>query len=114
MSITVFDIDFIDPQESLSQENIMIHNLTKPPELSTQLMPITELLSKMTPQGFSFGKLQIFKHHSNTDSTKVNILEIKDVAAGWLSHTLFLPFGQYKGGEISDVENWDGSPFTFE
>lgn len=64
-------------------------------------------------RGFVYGRLSIFKHHTNVDPTKIDILEIKDVAAGWLTNTMFLPFGQFKGGDPALEANWDGSPFTF-
>jgi hypothetical protein len=81
-------------------------------QLTADNIKITSFAS--TPlRGFSFARLNIFKHHLNTDVSKIDTLEINDVAAGWITQTLFMPFGQFLGGDPTDEANWDGSPFTF-
>lgn len=56
---------------------------------------------------YPFGEFQIFKASGNTGQ----VLEIGDVAVGFLANGTFIPFGKYLGGDIQDVENsWDTSP----
>ena len=58
-----------------------------------------------------FGKLTIYKANINNE----NYLEIGDVASGFLSDGVtFIPFGQYKGGDINDVNSWNvTNPLNF-
>lgn len=61
------------------------------------------------------GKFIIFKHFTNNNPNNKYILEDKDVACGWIKDTeIFLPFGQYLGGNVNDLANWNTSPMDFQ
>lgn len=53
-----------------------------------------------------FGQFQIFKATSNTSA----LLEVNDVAVGFLADGTFIPFGKYLGNDIQDINNWETSP----
>lgn len=57
-----------------------------------------------------FRLFRIFKHPTNTAAANKYILEINDVAEGFLSNGTFIPFGKYLGGDIQDIASWDTSP----
>lgn len=61
------------------------------------------------------GYWTIYKNCLNTDPEKISVLEPLDVAIGFIPETqIFIPVGQYLGGEIADVENnWNTSPMDF-
>jgi hypothetical protein len=61
------------------------------------------------------GKFTIYKNSLNTNPNAALTLEAKDVACGFIPDTqIFIPFGMYLSGDISDVENnWNTSPMDF-
>lgn len=61
------------------------------------------------------GYWTIYKNSINNNPLNVSVLEPLDVAIGWVPDTqIFIPVGQYLGGDIGDVENnWNTSPMDF-
>lgn len=60
------------------------------------------------------GTFTIYKNQLNTNPLTLNVLEILDVAIGWLPNTqIFIPVGQYLGGDVTDINNWNTSPMDF-
>jgi hypothetical protein len=61
------------------------------------------------------GKFMIYKSYLNTNPANTLVLEPNDVASGFIPDTqIFIPFGKYLGGVITDVENsWNTSPMDF-
>lgn len=61
------------------------------------------------------GYWTIYKNTVNNNPLNASVLEPLDVAIGWIPDTqIFIPVGQYLGGDIGDVENsWNTSPMDF-
>jgi len=58
------------------------------------------------------GNFTIYKNYTNTNNPYN--LEPLDVAIGWLPNTqIFIPIGQYLGGNVVDINNWNTSPMDF-
>ncbi len=63
---------------------------------------------------FQFQELSIYKAPQNNNPANKYTLEIGDIAAGWINENYFMPFGIYLGGDVTLLESWDTSPYTFE
>lgn len=77
----------------------------QPTETRIGVFEVINYIKKTIP----FLDLQIYK----ADGNGLDSLEINDIASGWITSTLFIPFGQYLGGQIDDPNNWNSSPFDF-
>ena len=71
---------------------------------------ILQSISLINTNFIPVGKLTIYKHPLNNLSVNENILQINDVAIGFLPNGTFIPVGKYLGGAIQNIDNWDTSP----
>ena len=60
------------------------------------------------------GNFTIYKNNQNNNYLNRYLLEPLDVGIGWLPNTqIFIPVGQYLGGNPNDINNWNTSPMDF-
>ena len=51
-----------------------------------------------------FAELRVFKRQGNTLAT----LQVNDIATGFITPTLFIPYAKYLGGAIELPASWEG------
>ena len=76
----------------------------------SEYLEIQQIIDKASVSSISYGQLLIFKAISNNDPAKKYVLEIDDVACGFMIGGVFIPFGKYLGGNKQVITSWDTSP----